>query len=99
MSQLANPFHPKKLLLHQDKVAALARREMIAPQTIEVDLTDGACNQGCVYCCFSSGEGKNMVRIDRPALLRTLREAYALGTRAVELVGGGEPTAHPEISG
>jgi radical SAM protein with 4Fe4S-binding SPASM domain len=95
----ANPFHPDKLLLHQAKVAALADGTMIAPQTIEVDLTDGACNQGCVYCCFSSGEGKKMVRIDRIALLQTLREAYALGTRAVELVGGGEPTAHPEIAG
>jgi MoaA/NifB/PqqE/SkfB family radical SAM enzyme len=95
---MANPFHPTKLLLHQERVAALARRELIAPQTIEVDLTDGACNQACVYCCFSSGEGKNMIKIDRPALLNSLAEAYALGTRAVELVGGGEPTAHPEIA-
>jgi len=95
----ANPFHPDKLLLHRAKVAALANSTMIASQTIEVDLTDGACNQGCVYCCFSSGEGKKMVRIDRAALLQALREAYALGTRAVELVGGGEPTAHPEIAG
>ncbi len=40
-----------------------------------------------------------MVKINRPALLQALREAYTLGTRAVELVGGGEPTAHPEIAG
>lgn len=97
MPEVANPFHPDKLLLHDKKVTALARGEMVAPQTIEVDLTDGACNQGCVYCCFSSGEGKKMAKIDRTALIRALREAYALGTRAVELVGGGEPTAHPEI--
>jgi len=98
MTEVANPFHGSKLLLHTERVAALARRELIAPQTIEVDLTDGACNQGCVYCCFSSGEGKTMVRIDRTVLRGSLSEAYSLGTRAVELVGGGEPTAHPEIA-
>lgn len=98
MQEVANPFHPDKLLIHQEKVAALARGEMIAPQTIEVDLTDGACNQSCVYCCFSSGEGKKMIKIDGQALHKALYEAYALGTRAVEFVGGGEPTAHPQIA-
>lgn len=79
VQDVANPFHPDKLLIHREKVAALARGEMIAPQTIEVDLTDGACNQSCVYCCFSSGEGKKMIKIDSQTLHKALCEAYALG--------------------
>lgn len=98
MTEVANPFHPHKLLLHPEKVATLANGEIPAPQTIEVDLTDGACNQGCVFCCFSSGEGEKMVKIDPAALHQALSQAYTLGTRAIELVGGGEPTAHPKIA-
>lgn len=96
--ELANPFHGEKLLLHIGRVRELAAGRLVAPQTIEVDLTDGACNQGCVYCCFSSGEGKVMDRIDPDRLLAALAEAYDMGTRAVELVGGGEPTAHPQVA-
>jgi len=94
----ANPFHGDKLLLHIERVRELAAGRLVAPQTIEVDLTDGACNQGCVYCCFSSGEGKVMDWIDPGRLLSALTEAYEMGTRAVELVGGGEPTAHPRVA-
>jgi radical SAM protein with 4Fe4S-binding SPASM domain len=92
-----NPFHPGKLALHTERIEALARGEMVAPQTIEVDFTDGFCNQGCVHCCFGSNQRQPMVEVDPPALMRTLTEAYSLGTRAVEVVGGGEPTTHPKV--
>lgn len=94
---IASPFHPDKLALHGDRVAALAAGEMIAPQTIEVDLTDGFCNQGCKHCCFGSNQLMPMEKIDPDTLMGALTEAYGLGTRAVELVGGGEPTTHPQI--
>lgn len=98
-SQLvASPFHEDKLALHQDKVASLARGQMVAPQTIEVDVTDGFCNQACMFCCFGSGPHQKLEMIDPVALTGALTEAYQLGTRAVELVGGGEPTTHPKIA-
>jgi MoaA/NifB/PqqE/SkfB family radical SAM enzyme len=93
-----SPFHPDKLALHHDKVVALASGEIIAPQTIEVDVTDGFCNQACSFCCFGSGPYKKLNRIDPDVLNSALTDAYNLGTRAVELVGGGEPTTHPQIS-
>jgi MoaA/NifB/PqqE/SkfB family radical SAM enzyme len=93
----ANPFHGRKLLLHPPQVAILVDGKMTYPQTIEVDLADGGCNQSCDHCCFGSGQAQKMVFIDPDALIRALTEAYALGTRAVELVGGGEPTTHPQL--
>jgi hypothetical protein len=51
-----NPFHPDKLALHAKKLSALAAGRMIAPQTVEVDFTDGFCNQGCTHCCFGSNQ-------------------------------------------
>lgn len=97
-SNSPNPFHPSKLALHSERVEALSHGEMIAPQTIEVDLTDGFCNQGCLHCCFGSNQQQKIVTIDSDALLGTLTEAYAHGTRAVEVVGGGEPTTHPKVA-
>jgi MoaA/NifB/PqqE/SkfB family radical SAM enzyme len=96
--EAASPFHPDKLALHQERVAALAAGEMVAPQTIEVDVTDGFCNQACVFCCFNSGPSNKLEMIDPVALRGALSEAYTMGTRAVELVGGGEPTTHPNIA-
>lgn len=96
-TEKANPFHPNKLALHDQKIAALAVGIMIVPQTIEVDLTDGFCNQGCLHCCFGSNQRRAIQRIDKDVLLAALTESYQLGTRAVELVGGGEPTTHPDI--
>lgn len=96
--EVASPFHPDKLALHHDRVAALADGQMVAPQTIEVDVTDGFCNQACTFCCFGSGPHQKLEMIDTGALRGALSEAYALGTRAVELVGGGEPTTHPKIA-
>lgn len=93
----ASPFHPDKLALHGDRIAVLAAGEMVAPQTIEADLTDGFCNQGCTHCCFGSNQSQPMEQIDPEVLMGALTEAYGLGTRAVELVGGGEPTTHPKV--
>lgn len=96
--EVASPFHPDKLALHHERITALAKGQMVAPQTIEVDVTDGFCNQTCNFCCFGSGPHQKLEMIDPAALQRALSEAYELGTRAVELVGGGEPTTHPKIA-
>lgn len=93
-----NPFHAQKVALHQSRLLQLAEEKMVAPQTVEVDLTDGACNQACGHCSFSSGEGGELQQIDADALHGALTEMYELGTRAVEFVGGGEPTTHRRVA-
>lgn len=97
--KIANPFHSEKLLLHSERIASLASGEIPPPQTIEVDLADGFCNQSCVHCCFDSSTVQQLIQIDREVLGRALTSAYEMGTRAVELVGGGEPTTHAEVAG
>jgi MoaA/NifB/PqqE/SkfB family radical SAM enzyme len=97
--QARDPYHLHKLLhpYHLKRAGALLDGEIPAPSTIEIDLTDGACNQACVHCCFGSGPHRVLRSIDPDRLLAFLEAAYARGTRAFELVGGGEPTNHPRV--
>lgn len=92
-----NPFHKDKVWLHQAAVEKLAQDELVAPATVEIDLTDGACNQSCLHCCFHSGEGQKLVQIDPNRILQILTELKTMGTRGIEFVGGGEPTAHKHV--
>lgn len=95
-----DPYHLRKLLhpYHLKRARTLLGGEIPAPSTIEIDLTDGACNQACVHCCFGSGPHRALRSIDPDRLLSFLTTAYAHGTRAFELVGGGEPTNHPRVA-
>ena len=95
-----DPYHLHKLFYpyHLERARTLLDGEIPAPSTIEIDLTDGACNQACVHCCFGSGPHRALRAIDPDRLIPYLETAYAHGTRAFELVGGGEPTNHPRLS-
>jgi len=94
-----DPYHRHKLFhpYHLRRATALLDGEIPAPSTVEIDLTDGACNQACVHCCFGSGPHRKLRSIDAERLLPFLAQAYAYGTRAFELVGGGEPTNHAHV--
>lgn len=94
-----DPYHSYKLFhpYHLQRVRALLDGEVPAPSTIEIDLTDGACNQACVHCCFGNGPHGALRSIDPDRLIAFIETAYAHGTRAFELVGGGEPTNHPRV--
>ncbi len=70
----------------------------MAPLTIEIDPADGFCNFRCGHCCFNSYSQSNPTFINSKRLAEVLADAKSLGARAVEFVGGGEPTTHPEIA-
>jgi sulfatase maturation enzyme AslB (radical SAM superfamily) len=95
-----DPYHRHKLFhpYHLERARTLLDGEIPAPSTIEIDLTDGACNQACLHCCFGSGPHRALRAIDPDRLIAFIEAAYAHGTRAFELVGGGEPTNHPQVS-
>lgn len=99
MDKINNPYHDDKVFwpYHREKASVILRGEIPSPSLIEIDPTDGACNQACPHCCFESGPHRKMVLIDVEMLLRFLVEAYKHGTYAYELVGGGEPLNHPKI--
>ena len=95
-----NPYHQNKLFVdyHLQRAKEILNGAIPAPSTIEIDLTDGACNQACLHCFFDSNPSKSLNIIDPDLLLTFLNEAYGHGTYAFELVGGGEPTNHPKIA-
>jgi len=80
------------------KAMTILSGEIPAPSLIEIDPSDKGCNQACLHCCFKSNPRRKMIFIDVEALLHFLKETYDYGTYAYELVGGGEPTNHPQIA-
>lgn len=103
LNKVLDPYH-KQRTDQLFKIVEILRANpeakifMPSPSMIEIDLTDGGCNQGCGHCCFDSGVLKNLRKIDEKILIPFLYDAFKDGTRAFELVGGGEPTVHKKIS-
>ncbi|HUH20816.1 MAG TPA: radical SAM protein, partial [Gaiellaceae bacterium] len=60
------------------------------------------CGQNCFFCSYRLDNWKNSEQFDDrqsvpwDLLERTLRDARAMGTKAIELTGGGEPTIYPK---
>ena len=100
MDRTNNPYHDEKVFwpYHMEKSLTILRGSIPAPSLVEIDPTDAACNQMCPHCCFSSSPYRKMVLLNVEALLRFVAETYECGTYAYELVGGGEPTNHPQIA-
>jgi len=66
-----------------------------APLSINLDLTT-ACNYACDHCI--DAEILNLgVSHDDAVLRRSIEEMAARGLRSVILIGGGEPTVHPQF--
>jgi len=66
----------------------------VGPWVIEMDPTT-ACNLACHDCI--SANLLNQGGIDRERIKELAREFKEIGVRAVVLIGGGEPMAHPEF--
>jgi wyosine [tRNA(Phe)-imidazoG37] synthetase (radical SAM superfamily) len=68
-----------------------------SPISINLDLTS-ACNFSCPYCVDSAliNSGKHFSLEEIKRLIDTL---YSYGLLSVILIGGGEPTLHPDFEG
>lgn len=53
------------------------------------------CNQNCRYCEYSL-ENKKGIIMPTKMVLKNIDEVYALGVRAIDFCGGGEPLLHPD---
>lgn len=84
--------------LTQDSVKLRVRQliagEHVAPWAIELDPTT-ACNLACHDCI--SANLLNQGGFERERIKDLAREFKEMGVRAVVLIGGGEPMAHPEF--
>lgn len=89
-------FSAFKLLWHGDRAQALLHGQDIAPVQIEWSLTM-ACNERCQWCVDLPWRTAFYGAWDPELLLQRAREFYDLGTRAITIEGGGEPTVHRQF--
>ena len=92
---------------HLEKIAKLRRKQDIVPTHLQLIISD-LCNQDCHFCAyrmeggfstelFPEGGKKNPARfIPIDKAIGILDDAAALGVKAIEFTGGGEPTVHPQ---
>lgn len=58
--------------------------------------TNKSCNLHCRYCYAQSGEDSAKI-VDIKNLKKIILESKELGTKSVVVIGGGEPTLHPNF--
>lgn len=86
--------------LHQDFVVKKIKETnwtegTTGPLVVELDTTE-VCNLACPGC-ISEDLVENKTSFSRDRLLEIGKELYELGVKAVILIGGGEPLAHPAV--
>jgi MoaA/NifB/PqqE/SkfB family radical SAM enzyme len=78
----------------RERIQSLIAGEKVMPWVIEFDPTT-ACNLACHDCI--SANLLNQGGFERERIKEMAREFKDMGVRAVVLIGGGEPMAHPEF--
>lgn len=84
-----------KLYKHLDRLSMLQRGKVI-PIMVHTMPTH-RCQMNCVFCCFKNRKDK---QLDMPfeVYREGVRNFRALGTKSVELTGGGDPSLYPWIN-
>lgn len=107
---MGNPYSTDKIIHHPDALEAMRQRRHQPPTQIHF-MPALACQQRCRWCAYghrAPGDGpeaqgwKNMqlmsgAHMPRAKMLECLRDWEAMGVRAVEVTGGGEPLVYPYI--
>ena len=90
-----------KVAHHREQIDALRRAEQITPLHVELILTN-RCNHRCTHCAYrtpgypSSVDFHERDELPTTVALGIVADSMALGARAMQFTGGGEPTLHPE---
>lgn len=98
-----NEFSALKAAWHLDRIAQLREGRDIVPVHVQMILSD-LCNQDCHFCAYrmeggftAKHFGGNPIRFIPTAKAKEiLDDCAALGVKAIEFTGGGEPTVHKE---
>lgn len=96
--------HLAKLTHYQEEVEKLANGESVVPRRIQIDPV-AFCNHDCPFCTYRYTRDADMNAlfdlkdiIQFPKMLEIFDDCVALGVKAVEITGGGEPSLHPHFS-
>lgn len=98
-----NEFSALKAAWHIERIADLRAGKDIVPVHVQLILSD-LCNQNCHFCAYrmeggftSKYFGGNPNRFIPTAKAKEiLDDCAALGVKAIEFTGGGEPTVHKD---
>lgn len=84
-----------KLLKHLDALQGISDGRVV-PIMVHMMPTH-RCQLNCAYCCFKNRADKSL---DMPFDIAKsgISQFRGLGTKAIELTGGGDPTLYPEIN-
>lgn len=99
-------YAPDKATCHPSRLAVLREAGHPFPVHLHLIVSD-VCNLDCPGCAYRmSGYTSNQLwgtqrnpdrMLDLEVVKAILRDAAVMGTKAIELTGGGEPTVHPRI--
>lgn len=103
----ADLYSQVKATWHLDRIEVLRAGRVPAPVHVQMILSD-LCNQDCSFCAYRMSEGLSSElfvtsetrnpnrRIPTEKALEIVEDCKALGVRAMQFTGGGEPTVHPD---
>lgn len=106
---MTNPYASNKAILHMDRLLIIRAGEQPPPVHLHFIISD-LCNQDCPWCAYRmenytehfaviEADGtrnhnpNRMIQYEKT--VEILEDFKALGGKAVQFTGGGEPTAHP----
>ena len=106
-----SPYSPFKVAHHQDKLQQLRDGLQPVPLQVQVIISD-LCNHNCSFCAYRRdgytsnqlfGVKENGVVNNNPnrqipfeKVVEILDDCKAMGVKAIQITGGGEPTVHPK---
>lgn len=102
METKATPYSNLKIFHHADLLQKLKTGERVAPIYIRIKPTN-ICNENCCYCHYKNSyldlvNYRPNDMIPREKMLEIIDDLAEIGTKAVTLSGGGEPTVYPYIN-
>jgi len=75
----------------------LKKEEKAPPYTLQLHLTNKACNLDCNYCWQKAHDQLARNQLSQKKHLQLIDQASSLGVEAVDLTGGGEPLLSPSF--
>ncbi len=85
-----------KLLLHSERIKALAETEDCVPLTVEIDPTN-TCSHNCQFCSTRSELKVNRDSLPIDLIVNLLHDLKNQDVRSINWKGGGEPTLYPRL--
>jgi len=105
MVKASSLYSQSKPLWHLDSIEALRNGGLPTPVHVQLILSD-LCNQDCHFCAYRMsgglstelfGEHNPNRKIETSKAIQIIDDCAAIGVKAIQFTGGGEPTVHKDL--